>query len=293
MGGENRGLAVWWNGRLIGSAEAVFLPTERGLLYGDGLFETLAVADGRALEPERHFARLTASARTLGLPVPHAGLLARGLAECLAAAGPAAVLLRLTLSRGPGARGYAPASDDGPAQILVAAFAGRSDAAARARDGVSGTIVAGLAPGDLGRHKTLSALGYVAAALRARSAGYAEAVLVDDAGRVLETAGSNVFAVVAGRAITPPVSLPLLPGIGRARALASLGPEAGGERAFVAAELARADEAFLTNAVEGVVSLVSLDGIAIANGQPGPVTRALQEKHARWRAAAGQGGFQV
>lgn len=289
-------LAVWFQGRRVAPDEPIFPATERGLLYGDGLFETIPVAHGLPLDADRHLARLLASAKALGLPVPADTGLAHALEECLAWAGPEAWLARLTLTRGPGGRGYAPepVEDSGSAQLLVAAYSSTEEARSQIRDGVRGATVLSFEPGDLARHKTLSALAYVVAAQSARARHANEALLVNRAGAVLETAGSNVFLVRGGRVLTPPTSLPLLAGIGRARTLSWLaggGQEFGvqGEEWAIGVEdFAQASEAFLTNAVRGFVPLVRLDGRPIGDGRPGPVTRALQERDTRWRAGRHQ-----
>jgi branched-subunit amino acid aminotransferase/4-amino-4-deoxychorismate lyase len=276
-------LALVLDGAAIPADRAAFLPTERGLLYGDGLFETIPLLHGVALDAPRHLARLAASSQALGLPAPPPPrTIAAWIGACIAAAGPLAAVLRLTWTRGAGGRGFAPAAADGPPHLLIAAFAARADAATRHERGVRAALVRGLVPGDLARHKTLSALPYVVAADRARAQGADEALIVDGDGNVLEAAGANVFAIDAGRAVTPPAAQPLLAGIGRARALAWLGSR-GGERVLPVAALATATEAFLTNAVAGIVPLVQVDGRNIGAGSPGPVTRELQELDRAWR----------
>lgn len=271
-------LALRLDGRPVAADAPALPPTERGFTYGDGLFETIPAHAGAARQPGRHVARLVASAAALGLPAPDAATLEREIAAVLADAGPAAGVVRLTWSRGAGGRGYAPGPGTGPPRLLVGAYPAPAPLPPDA--GVRAATVRGVAPGDLAGHKTLSAIHYVVAAQRARAAGADEALLVDGRGRVLETAGANVFAVLADRVVTPPAGLPLFPGIGRARALAALADDGAGplEQAFDVVALARATEAFLVNAVRGVVPLVVLDGRPIGDGTPGPRTRALRAR---------------
>lgn len=275
-------LALVLDGAFVRSDRAAFLPVERGLLYGDGLFETLPVEHGVVLEAARHEARLLASCGALGMPPPPPGTWNAGIAQCLSVAGRDAGVVRVTWTRGPAAaRSYAPSPGDGPGRLLVAAF---PSPPARA-EGVRAALVSGLAPGDLARHKTLSAMGFVVAAARAQAAGADEAILLDQAGNVLEAAGSNVFAVRAGRVSTPPATRPILPGIGRARALEALAAQ---EADLTAEELTQADEVFLTNAVIGAVAVVAIDGRPIGSGTPGAVARSLLEQHRAWRGRAFQ-----
>ncbi len=270
-------LALWLDGAIVDAAKLAFAPLERGLLYGDGLFETVGIAGGRALDADAHVGRLVASAHALGFPAPDASAIAEGIAACLADAGSNAGAIRITWTRGAGTRGYAPAAGDGPPRLMIAAFAPRPDAEARLHAGVRAASIAGCAPGELAVHKTTSALTYVVASDRARAAGADVAMLIDERGRVLETAGANVFVSVDGALLTPPKTLPILAGLTRARVLAYLGPREAIERAFDLGSVVRAEEAFLTNAVEGIVPLVAIDGRAIGGGLPGPRTRALQD----------------
>jgi branched-subunit amino acid aminotransferase/4-amino-4-deoxychorismate lyase len=281
-------LALVLDGAAIPADRAAFLPTERGLLYGDGLFETIPVLRGIALDLPRHCARLTASAQALGLPAPPpTPTIVAWIDACIAAAGPGAAVVRLTFTRGAGGRGFAPSAADGTPHLLVAAHPGRADLAARLERGVSAVLVRGLAVGDLARHKTLSALAYVVAADRARGAGADEAVLVSGDDHVLEAAGANLFVVRNDRAATPPATRPLLAGIGRARAIAWLTPDSCTEEDIHTGLFASVGEAFLTNAVAGIVPLVRFDGRNIGAGVPGPVTRGLQERDRAWRAQSG------
>jgi len=80
--------------------------------------------------------------------------------------------------------------------------------------------------------------------------------------------------VIAGRVVTPPATLPLFPGIGRARAMAASG---AAESPFDLAALAHADEAFAVSAVRGIVPIVTVDGRSIGSGAPGPLALRLHD----------------
>jgi len=282
------------DGVVVPPETPMFTGLERGLLYGDGLFESIAVHGNRPLEPQRHYDRMAASAVELGLPVPSLELWNRSIAACLAAlTDEMADALRVTWTRGTASeRGYAPSLSDGPPRLLVAAHTSGDTARARTEHGVSASAIRGLTPGDLARHKTLSALTWVVAAARARAAGVDDALLIASDGSVLEAAGSNVFLVRAGVAATPPATRPILQGIARARVLDWLG-DRGAEADFTPGRLADADEAFVTNAVRGIVPLVRVDGHAIGSGRPGPLTRELQERWREWAAGWSKDGARV
>src|SRR5439155_16320077 len=112
------------------------------------------------------------------------------------------------------------------------------------------------------------AMTYVVAQARASALGADEALLVDAQGRVLEAAGSNVFANFPGEGLcTPPLTLPILPGITRQHVFEWV-PDVH-EVAFTPDDLRRADEVFLTNSIRGIVPIRSIDGRPVGDGIPG------------------------
>lgn len=282
-------LALVLDGALARVDAPAFPPLERGLLYGDGLFESIPVHRRRALEATRHFERMSASCAALGFPPPERAVWDGAIALCLDAAGEDADSLRVTWSRGEArSRRFVPDPADGPPRMMVAAFAAPASRAARLDEGVSAVAITGLTPGELARHKTLSAMTYVVAQSRARAAGAEEALLIDARDRVLESAGANVFVVRDGRAFTPLATRPILSGIARERVTGWLAKR-WQEVDFGPRDVALAHEAFLTNAVRGVTPLVRMDGQAIAGGMAGPLTRELQQRWQDWREAAALG----
>ena len=120
-------------------------------------------------------------------------------------------------------------------------------------------------PGFLGCHKTTSRLAYHLAREEARVARADETLLVSPAGEVLEGAVSNVFAVCDGEVLTPPLACGILPGITRALVLglcAAAGIPAR-ERTLTLADLRAAEEVFLTNSVQEIVPVGTLQDLAI------------------------------
>lgn len=241
----------------------------------------------------RHLSRFRRSAAALGFPDPErlAARARRATLELLRSDQARALLrrhrgrgvLRLTWSRGPSQRGFAPPARPRPS--VVAHLSSPAEALGEAR-----AIVAhGLVAGSLARHKTCSAIVYVEGARRARAAAVEEALLEDGAGGLAEASAANLFVVAGSALLTPPTSLPLLPGITRAWALAHARRQRAlrlevAERAVSQAQLLAADEAFLTSSVRGIVPLVAVDGKPIGAGRPGRVSRALARG---WREATG------
>jgi branched-chain amino acid aminotransferase len=248
--------AAWIDGRLRQPAEVSLL--DRGARNGEGLFETLRVNRGAPAHWRRHLERLVISAAELGFPVaPDPRMLRAALEEALAAAGlaQAQAVARITMTRGvPGRR-----PTRAGVWLEVEPLENRLWAGARTQ---SAHLVFSrpYEPGFLARHKTTSRLLYELCREEARAAGADETLLVDPAGRVLEGTASSVFAVLAGRLVTPPLSLPILPGIARAVTLErarALGIPAR-EAELTRDELRQAEEVFVTNAVQEVVPAARL-----------------------------------
>ena len=224
---------------------------DRGLLLGDGLFETLLWVDGQIQCLDAHLARLAAGCETLGLPTPDLDEAAR---LCRAAPGEAGLesgraAVRLTLTAGSGGRGL-----DRPATPVVRLVA----RAAAAPVTTPADLVLARTRRNEGspaaRLKTLSYLDNVLARAEARAAGADEAVMLNNRGELACASAANLFWIAGDRLFTPALSCGVLNGIMRARVLAkaaALGVETGVVAAGVEA-LEDARAAFLTNSLIGV-----------------------------------------
>jgi branched-chain amino acid aminotransferase len=266
----------WMDGRLLAEADAMVPADDRALAYGDGLFESVLVAGGRPLWLSAHLSRFRRSAQALGFPDPDrlaetGGQAARDL---LAERPSSRAALRITWTRGSSATGFAPS-----AATRVRILARLASLPAKKSSGVHAIFLPDLHAGSLAAHKTCSAMVYVEAARRARAEGVDEALLSDGEGGIAEASAANLFVWTGGKLVTPPTTLPLLPGVTRARMLRRA--EAAGlavhERALGLEDVAHAEEAFLTGSLAGVVPLLSIDGRRLGNGRLGAVTRKLAE----------------
>lgn len=248
---------------------------DRGLLYGDGHFTTVAFHGGRPLCWELHLARLAEAGARLALPMPDAARLAAE-ARCVAAGLPRAVV-RITLTRGSGARGYAPPQPPAPRRIL-AAHPWPADLARRRAEGVR-VITCRTPLGDsplLGGLKHLGRLEQVLARAEVDDAGAEEGLMRDPRGQVVEATAANLFLVDGeGVLVTPAIDRCGVAGVLRARVLehavaagipCRVEPVARGT-------LDTAQELFLSNSITGLVPLRSLDGRSLT---PGPLARRLQ-----------------
>lgn len=273
---------VWLGDGLGRSDKARISPFDAGFLYGDGLFETLAMQKGRAIFVGSHLARIRASAAQLGLEIPSDERLVE-IIEAVIAANASFLtagatnptgegMLRLTISRGTALRAGRP---------TVFAFVRRLTAGHHLKRslGVLGyTSSIGTGPA-LAQHKTLAYLPYLMASrwLRTFTAEpRAEALMIDANGAVLEGATTNVFAVVDDMLVTPDASRGVLPGTARAFALATwraLGHPVR-DQPLDSELLANASEAFVTSATLRISPLVAVDDIALPIG---PHTLALRQ----------------
>ncbi len=269
----------WLNGELVSLSEARISPLDRGLLYGDGLFETMRAYGGAIFRLGPHIERLLRGAEALKFPF---SLDARALAEAceqvVVANELAEAYVRLTVTRGVGGLPSELHASPAPTVLAVAReFHGYP--AELCESGMSASIarVRRNASSPLSRLKSLNYLDNLLMRATAGEAGAQEALTLDFEGRVVEGSASNIFLVKDDRVSTPPVSAGVLPGITRDCVLeqcSELGIEAA-ETTFSAQELARADEAFLTNSLMEVMPLTEVEEAPVGGGQPGPLTKRL------------------
>jgi aminodeoxychorismate lyase len=245
---------------------------DRGLLLGDGLFETILSQAGRLDAFEAHVSRLGRGCEALGLPAPAAGDLRAAARGALAQAGltDARAAVRLTWTAGSGGRGLErPAA---PAPRLIASAAAAPAPAARARLVTASIRRNPTSP--LSRLKTLSYLDNVMARREAVRAGADEALMLNLAGELACAAAANLFWIAGGRLFTPALACGVLDGIMRARILtaaARLGVEAVEIRSGPDV-LADAEAVFLTNSLIGLRAVSALDARAFG---PHPLVERL------------------
>ena len=260
-------LACWVDGQ---PAAAVPV-TDRGLQYGDGVFTTIAVRDGTPLLWPRHLARLQDDAARLGITCPAPDLLAREVSALCA--GVSRATLKVMLTRLATTRGYA--YDSGACRRLLTLWRRTVDPAA-AQDGV----VARWCHHRLSRNVALAGIKHLnrLEQILARAEWgkeYAEGLMQDTEGHVVEGTMSNLFMVKHGALLTPDVAACGVAGVMRAvvcERAAALSIPARIDT-FTPADAQDADELFLTNSVIGIWPIRRLESTEYPLG---PITRALQ-----------------
>ncbi|MCB0543316.1 MAG: aminotransferase class IV family protein [Saprospiraceae bacterium] len=234
---------------------------QRGLYYGDSLFESLRVFNGRIPLMEQHWGRLSAGLVLMGYDVPAHWSSAYFAGEILRMS-PLQARARLTVWRSPGGL-YAP--DDDRPQFLIETKALASEEYEWLSEGLKvGLCETVRLPVDqFSGLKTLNAARYVAAAREARSRGWDDAVLLNTGDRICEATGSNVFWFNDQSLCTPPLADGCVTGVMR-ELLLTLTNAAGyavKEKSATFADLLNAREVFLSNAVRGIRRVREIEGV--------------------------------
>jgi D-alanine transaminase len=266
---------AWLGGRLVPFDQAVVPIEDRGLQFGESLYEVLPVTAGRVRTLPEHAARMIAGAAQLGLPsAPDLGEWERVAAALLAADQLREALLYAQLTGGAAPRLHAPAQRPVPT-FLAYLRAHRYPGDAEVARGIRAITVEDprWARCDL---KTTMLLPAVLAKYEAAARGADEAIFtVGDL--VREGSSSNVFVIEHGRVVGVPQSSEILPGVTRAlmeRACAALGTALSAEPISVP-RLRAADEVFITSTSRLAMPVVAVDGHAVGDGSGGPVCRAI------------------
>ncbi len=268
-GSVDRRPVVWLDGELVDPAVASVHWSDHGLTVGDGVFETVELRRGVGFALTRHLDRLDRSAVGLGLPAPDRSLVVTAVEQVTQEWGDDNGRLRLTLTAGRGPMGsdrtgttatlLVVASDlvlqQDPTDVVVVPWT-RNERGA----------VAGL--------KTTSYAENVVALARAHERDAGEALFANTRGELCEGTGSNVFIVLDGELLTPPLDSGCLAGVTRALLLEALEAEgwAASQRPVPISRLVDADEAFLVSTTRHVQPIRAVDGVALRSC-PGPMTR--------------------
>ena len=242
-----------------GKPDVAIDPTDRGFALGDGLFETVAVRHGRPRLWQSHCERLAGGCGRLGLTVPD---LVRLRSEVDAVIGGTdAGTVRITVTRGPGPRGYAPPPDPHPTRVV--AFQPAVSPGPPRADGLRlrwcATRLA-LQPALAGL-KHLNRLEQILARSEWSDPDIDEGVMRATDGRVIECTAANLFLVQSGTLITPALDECGVAGVMRAAVIRAAEAQAiaVAVRDVQPAEVAAADALFVTSATRGLSPVARLD----------------------------------
>lgn len=262
-----------------GAAEGRLEILDRGLQYGDGLFETIRIQRGRPCQWRRHLDRLLSGAGRLGIEPPDPGLL---LAEALAVARDIEDgVLKLILTRGAGGRGYRPPMSTAPSRLLMS-FVRPPDQASAWRDGIALRLCrtpASVSPALAGI-KHLNRLDSVLARREWQDHSIAEGLMLDPDGWLVGGTMTNVFLWDGRRLATPCIDRSGVAGTVRAL-VAAMASDFGiqcAESRLSRTRLETAPAIFLTNSIVGVWPARMLEGRPLAlELLPWPLLEAVRE----------------
>lgn len=269
---------VYCNGRYMPEAEARIGLFDRGFLFADAIYEVTAVIGGKLIDNNFHLSRLQRSLAEIDIPMPVSAAEIEAIqTELILRNGLDEGTVYLQISRGEAKRDFL--FPDNLEPTFVAFTSARK---LRGTKPQTDGIAVDLAPDPRWARrdiKTVMLLGQVLAKRAASEDGFGDVWFFED-GQVTEGASATAFIVTHdSRVVTRANSQTILPGCTR-RAVERLCEDAGiafEERAFSPEEAFSAAEAFLTSASSLVTPVIRIADHVIGNGQPGPLTRRLQE----------------
>ena len=277
-------MIVFLNGEFLPESEAVVPVSDRGFLYGDGLFETLRIIRGRPFRLGQHLERLSRGSEFLKIKIPHTPKEIQKFAEQLADKnGLKDAVLRITLTRGSGERGYSPKGADQPTLVMTLHPAPPLD------DLVEWALITSSyripASDPISSFKTTSKLLHVMARLEAEEKGANEALLINTNGEVAEATSGNLFWIYHDNVCTVPTGRGVLPGITRAIILEicqSMELETS-KRVIKPEALRNSQGIFISQSVLGIVPVTSFDGVPV---EPSPLVDQIAHNYCELLANA-------
>ena len=256
-------MLVFLNGQFVPEARAVVPANDRGFMYGDGLFETMRVCGGRPFRLAQHLERMMRGADFLKIKCPFKpGELSNFVGQLIEQNHMPEAILRVTLTRGLGERGYTPPNGSKPTVVITLHAVPPTDAENPLQWRLVTSSYRVPADDPLSSFKTLNKLTHIMARLEAVEKGADEALLINTNGEVAEAVSGNLFWVAEGKICTVPANGGALPGVTRAAVLEicrTLGLPTS-QRAIKPAALRKREGLFITQSALGVVPVTALDG---------------------------------
>lgn len=252
------------DGRFLPAAQARISIFDRGFLYGDGVFETLRVYNGKVFRLPQHLWRLRSGLEALKIVgAPDNTRISALVTELIARNRVGDGFVRILVTRGNGDIGLNIGGAREPLLVMYAANKPpRPESEYRRGWRVITSQIRVSAESWLESTKTISRVHHVMAKAAAEAAGMDDALLLNSRGRLTEGTTSNLFLVKKGRLLTPPIADGLLGGVTRA----AIGEVARArnipaeERHLTLRDLYRADEAFLSSTLLEIMPIAEVDG---------------------------------
>lgn len=274
---------IYHNGTFLLPDEFRINPDDRGLLLGDGIFETMRVYEGRVFCLHAHYERMAHGAGILKIPVPvTAGAFETAILELIGKNGldNKNATIRVTLTRGPGLRGLLPPANIQPTLMITA-----TPFSAQAQKPLTLHICKQTRRNEqspLSQIKSLCYLDNILARMEAIENHADDAILLNTKGHIASASAANIFMVSdKGVIITPTIEEGVLPGITR-HTIISICKDNNiplVEKSVTIEELNTAKEVFISNSVIEIQAVFSIDGRVIDTGEAGGITTKLQNAY--------------
>jgi len=272
---------IYIEGRLVSACEGRVSAFDRGLLHGDGVYETVRVYAGKPFMLDAHLRRMAHGCSAIGLTAPDAKDIEEGVRLVLQANGlKEEAYLRITVTRGATGKLWHDLACAKPSLVIIA----KPYAAPNFGDGLR-LVVSRFRTDErspLSGIKQIGILPKIMARAEALRADANDVILLDTRGFVSEATSSNAFWVREERLFTPSLTCGILDGITRAIVMEIAKgegiPVVEGE--FALDDLYAAEEVFLTSSTWEIAPVRSVDGTAFP-GAAGPVTQRLTELYRR------------
>jgi aminodeoxychorismate lyase len=276
-------MLVFLNGQFLPEAQAVVPVNDRGFLLGDGLFETMRVAGGKPFRFAQHLERMTRGADFLKIKPPFTPKeLEKFVAQLIEQNKMPDAILRVTLTRGAGERGYNFNGECKPTLAITLH-------AAPPENHIEWNLITSSfripAADPLSSFKTTSKILHVMARAEAKGKNADEALLINTNGEVAETASGNLFWVYDDNICTVPTGRGVLPGITRAVILEicqTLGLPVN-KRVIKPEALRNSEGIFVTQSALGIVPVASFDGEPVT---PSPLVDQIAQAYNEMLAKA-------
>jgi branched-chain amino acid aminotransferase len=280
-------LEVFVNDRFVPESQAAVSVFDHGLLYGDGVYDTLCGWNGYIFRLQQHVDRLYMSSHAVKIDIPFAKEeLMEKIVETASRTGHKNLYLKCYVTRGVGPQPLLDPRNCKPTVVIFGKPYLWLIDPKKNELGLTAKITCIRRTPDQcidGKVKNLNYLNIVLAKIEAIESGMDEAIMPGLDGQILEGPGYNVFIVNNEEVITPPPGN-ILMGVTRSACL-DIAKELGleiGEKMLSAYDLYNADEVFLSSTAGGVVAIRKIDGRTIGSGQPGPITKKIYETYFHW-----------
>jgi len=275
---------VFVNGKVVDERRASVPVSDRGFLYGDGLFETMRSYDGKVFKLDGHLKRLYDGAKIIKLKIPLSKIgIKNAIYRLLRVNKLEDAYIRLAVSRGEGRVGL-DATTARTANIVIITKPFTPYPAELYKKGLSVFIssVRRNENSPLSRIKSINYLNNIAARMEAQKKGYNDAILLNNKGKIACGAVSNIFTINKNTLLTPSVASGILSGITKTEIIKiarKLGLKVQ-EKEINRNEIFKMSEVFFTNTLMEIMPVTKVNGKRIGDGRVGNITKELGEYYA-------------